>query len=207
MSSALARNKRAENDFYPTPSWCVRRLLEAWRPRLVGTILEPCAGSVSIIEAAQPMIPNNWLAVELTKSCRLEELYRKLGVEAILGQDCLTLGHRKGVLCESIECVWTNPPYLLAEEIILHHRNIYENADLVFLLRIGFLEAEKRKAFWRSLGMADVYVLPNRPSFNGNGTDSACYAWFVWRSFNLSCRSKGTIQILNYTSKEERALG
>lgn len=30
----------------------------------------------------------------------------------------------------------------------------------------------------------DIYVLPNRPSFSGKGTDSIEYAWFVWRKEN-----------------------
>ncbi len=73
------------------------------------------------------------------------------------------------------------------------------------LLRVGFLESEKRKPFWEDVGMADVYILPNRPSFDGLGTDSACYAWFVWD--NEIIRDTGKIKILNYTPKEERWKG
>lgn len=40
----------------------------------------------------------------------------------------------------------------------------------------------------------DVYVLPQRPSFTGKGTDSTSYAWFVWTSAE---KTEGKLQILN----------
>ena len=82
---------------------------------------------------------------------------------------------------KDLTAVVTNPPYSLAEKFIRHARKLCPHADLVFLLRLAFLASAKRLPLWQDVGIPDVYVLPNRPSFTGGGTDSADYAWFVWR--------------------------
>ena len=53
-----------------------------------------------------------------------------------------------------------------------------------FLLRLGFLESKKRGPFWDAV-MQDkllrkVWVLRERPSFTGGGTDNSAYGWFHW---------------------------
>jgi len=74
---------------------------------------------------------------------------------------------------EGALAVVTNPPYSLAEEFARGARVLCPRAELLFLLRIAFLASAQRLALWRDIGAPDVYVLPNRPSFTGNGTDSA----------------------------------
>lgn len=73
-----------------------------------------------------------------------------------------------------------NPPY---NEAQAHVERAIALADIgcAFLLRLAFLESEKRAAFWRLYPPAEVHVLSRRPSFTGGGTDSAAYAFFVWR--------------------------
>ena len=46
----------------------------------------------------------------------------------------------------------------------------------------------------------DVFVLPDRPSFTGEGSDSADYAWFVWPSTIRAAR----FQVLKATPLAER---
>jgi len=66
------------------------------------------------------------------------------------------------------------------------------------LLRLNFLASERRQE-WMKTDTPDVYVLPNRPSFRGKGSDATEYAWFVWDTF-----STGRIFILDLTSKTVR---
>ena len=48
----------------------------------------------------------------------------------------------------------------------------------------------------------DVYVLPNRPSFTGHGTDSCEYAWFVFGASRP--KPRGLVRVLATTPKEQR---
>jgi hypothetical protein len=74
-----------------------------------------------------------------------------------------------------------NPPYLQAQEHIEHALSL-EPVGVAFLLRLGFLEGQKRAAFWRKHPPHTVHVLSKRPSFTVGGTDSAAYGFFVWRN-------------------------
>jgi hypothetical protein len=82
-----------------------------------------------------------------------------------------------------------NPPYL---DAAAHVAKALEVAPIVaFLLRLNFLGSAKRLNFWRH-HPADVYVLSERPSFDGEGTDATEYAWFVWGQ----CGTYGRVQVL-----------
>jgi hypothetical protein len=69
------------------------------------------------------------------------------------------------------------------------------------LLRLNFLGGAKRTAFLRARP-PDIYVLPNRPSFTGHGTDACEYAWFVWPSNRQ--RHQGHVQVLAETRAQDR---
>jgi len=71
-----------------------------------------------------------------------------------------------------------NPPYSHAEAHVRHALTLAPRC--AFLLRLAFLESTKRVPFWRDHKPARIYVLAQRPSFTGGGTDSAAYGWFVW---------------------------
>lgn len=73
---------------------------------------------------------------------------------------------------------------------------------VVALERLNFLEGEARNAWLREQA-PDVYVLPNRPSFTGDGTDSIAYAWFVWPAGQHD-RTSGRLEILPSTPAAER---
>jgi hypothetical protein len=73
---------------------------------------------------------------------------------------------------------------------------------LVFLLRLAFLCGEGRQGFMAAMP-PDVYVLPNRPSFTGDGkVDSADYAWFHWPPERR--RRNGRIHMLGVTPLRDR---
>ena len=60
----------------------------------------------------------------------------------------------------------------------------FEIADkdtvIIMLLRTAFLESKKRYDFWQKHPVSKLYVLSQRPSFTGKGTDATSYSWFVW---------------------------
>jgi hypothetical protein len=192
--SSTGRGPRlgGEDDFYVTPSWCVCRLLEAWKPP-GGTWLEPSAGNGAIIRAALSVRSDvSFVAVELR-----EEERAGLGLIAktTIGDFLKTEG--------SGHCsvVIGNPPFSLAMEFIEKARKVAPEAEVCMLLRLNFVGSETRSPFMRA-HPPDLYLLPNRPSFTGGKTDSIEYAWFVWPS--REPRSSGAFRVLASTPKEER---
>ena len=176
-----------KDDVYLTPLWCLDALIvndkffsslrmrqgfDNLRP-VTNLCVEPACGDFRLAERWNEYWPfSSWRGYDI----------RPLDYESLssIGKfsccDFLTVnkGSRK------VELVLTNPPYSLAEKFIRRSRALYPCANIVMLLRMGFLASSKRTAFYQDLGMPDVYVLPNRPSFSGKGTDSSDYAWFVW---------------------------
>lgn len=71
-----------------------------------------------------------------------------------------------------------NPPYRFAREHIEHTFSL--GMAGAFLLRLAFLEGQRRRAFWAEYPPSKVWVLPKRPSFTGGGTDATASGFFVW---------------------------
>jgi hypothetical protein len=192
VSSTSRGSERRIDDAYMTPPWCVRRLLEVWSPRgKSGILVEPAVGTGNIVRAIGTE-PFSWLTYDIRAVEPVGEMH-------VTG-DFLEVAARG----TDAEAVITNPPFCLAEEFLRHSRSCFPSADLVFLLRLAFLASTKRLLLWRDLGTPDVYVLPNRPSFTGHGTDSADYAWFIWRAWHEGPRDVGHLQVLAETPASER---
>jgi hypothetical protein len=178
----------------------VDRLLEAWAPR-PGTLLEPAAGDGALIAAVNAKLgPRDWLAVEsratTATACQAAGAYPVI-------TDFLTWEPPAGTT-DAVSTVITNPPFSLCEEFIRHADEICPAADLVFLVRLGFLSSQERVALWQEVGIPDVYVLPNRPSFTGNGkTDSSDYAWLTFPAVDID-RTHGAFRVLAETPKAVR---
>jgi hypothetical protein len=207
MSATGRGSERVHLDGYPTPGWCVRRLLEAVHLP-AGRWLDPCAGDGEIIRAArnhEPHKPVQWTAVEIHSSAkRIAALDRVVG-EARIFADFLRWDPR---LTAPFDVCLSNPPYSLAEEFIEHSLQLAE--QVVFLLRVNFLSSEGRAERMR-IWKPDVFILPNRPSFvvphgkRKGATDSTEYAWFRFRA-NPRLRV-GMVRILASTTREERRDG
>lgn len=204
MSSTGAIENRLGGplDIYPTPAWCVHRLLERMCLTL-DTVAEPCVGEGSIYLAVRDVYdkyigwPPRWV------TCDIREHQRHPGCVLDYTQDFLTLDKHPDFDC--VSSVITNPPYLLAEKFIRHSRYLFPNARIAMLLRVGFLGSESRVKLWNDIGVPNVYVLPNRPSFVGGRTDSSEYAWFVWpSSWGQIGRQIGRLEILKCTPKKQR---
>lgn len=191
MSATGRSDVRLIDDAYETPGWCVERLLDVL-DLPDGCWLEPCAGNGAIIQAVKLYdYAVNWTAVEKRPECEaaLRLLTPRVRIEDFLSAE---LEHRE-------EVVITNPPYSLAEEFVKKSLGIGQ--WVIMLLRLNWLASQRRAAFMLE-HPPDVYVLPNRPSFTGKGTDATEYAWFVWPPDRK--REYGSIQVLSTTPRENR---
>lgn len=194
MSATGRGAERRADDFYATPAWCVRRLLE----RLAlpaGNWLEPCAGDGAIIRAVGRQ-DVTWTAVELRHEARGRLVEVVDSTEVFVGFDFVG-GDFGGT---EFAAVITNPPFSLALPFIEHALELAP--WVVMLLRLNFLASAGRAEFFREQA-PDVYVLPNRPSFTDDGrTDATEYAWFVWPPERG--RRAGRLEVLAETPASER---
>lgn len=137
--------------FTPTPLWCAENIDIDWSQ--FSTAHEPCAGDKRLL---------NWMT-----SLGLSTSY----TEITEGTDFFEWNN-------SVDLIFTNPPFSLAQEFIDHST---KHANTVFmLLRLNYLGAIKRYEWWKANPPVALYVLSKRPSFTGSGTDATDYAWFVW---------------------------
>jgi hypothetical protein len=79
----------------------------------------------------------------------------------------------------------TNPPYRWAEKFVRHALTLCPN--VIMLLRLAFLESQRRTDILENAGLARVYVfrkrLPmmHRAGWEGRKSNSGmAFAWFVW---------------------------
>jgi len=198
-----ATNRSAERlalDDYPTPRWCVHRLLEVYELR-GGLWLEPCAGAGSILRAvAEVRSDVLWQANDLNP-----DHYRTLGrrddVRLVMGDDA-----REIVVHPEVVVAITNPPFGPSLDILRHLLDAGVRLP-IFLQRLNWAAGPRRELF-RALKPSSL-VLPDRPSFMDlyevekpdvlkAQTDSIEYAWFVFDG-------RGEFRVLGDTPSEVRA--
>lgn len=163
---ALAERK---DDLYETPDVAVEALLRV--EQLPHLIWEPACGPGRIVN-----------------------MLRKAGHEVIAG-DLVDYGcpvSFKGIdfLMETrapmkAECIVTNPPFKLAGEFVAKALELCPR--VVMLLRLAFLESERRRQILDNGTLARVHVfrkrLPmmHRAGWEGRKSNSSmAFAWFVW---------------------------
>jgi hypothetical protein len=187
--TTLARNEKRV-DYYPTPAWCVHRLLEACElPG--GHWLEPAVGDGAIVRAVNAVRSDvTWTTVDVRPE-----------VEPDVVGDFWALSGVLDTKPDTFAVAITNPPFSQAMEFVteaMRHARV-----VAMLLRLGWLSSAERAPFLRRF-TPDVYVLPDRPSFDGQGSDSADYAWMVWGQL-VNGRPK--IDVLAPTSLDKRRSG
>ena len=200
MSATGRSDVRQIDDFYQTPAWCVRRLLEAV-DLPVGSWLEPAVGHGAIVRAVNAHLDSkgfkvDWYAADIRPAVRHYVGDVVDSAQLFAGND-----FTKPSMLDTgdFDVTITNPPYALAMQFI--ERALGMSSYVVVLLRLNFLGSARRATFFRE-EMPDVYVLPNRPSFTGGGTDATEYAWCVWTPERG--RRSGRVQVLAETPTEER---
>lgn len=137
-------------------------------------MLEPSAGNGHIVEVVKANGDNSVLALELREE-ELETL--KVIADDVEIEDFLKFNPNG----KRFDYIIGNPPYSIALEFMEKCFEISdENTVVIMLLRTAFLESKKRYDFWQKHPVNGLYVLSQRPSFTGKGTDATSYSWFVW---------------------------
>lgn len=177
VATPKPRNKKNATEFYPTPIPVAKTFAASGIIPLEGRFLEPCVGQGAIIQGFSRHCQQNgiegpsWTGVELLPN--LANVARTRCPKAIiLCADALQHSF------EPYDVIITNPPFSLAEA--LYHRLRPLCSYLVFLLRVGWLEADCRQDELLSKDLPALSVISPRPSFSEGGNDNATYAWMVW---------------------------
>jgi hypothetical protein len=164
--SLLDTGERSEFDYYPTPAWMTRSLLQ-FHPAIAGaSVLEPCSGDgaiVRVLEAAGCQVRTN-------------DFDRRHPAET----------HWNAALAEywqmwapRVDWVITNPPFTIALDVL---RPALERADLgvIMLLRKTFLEPTDDRGPWLQAHPPTRLIGQPRYSFRGTGSDSVSCDWCIW---------------------------
>lgn len=146
------KHQRIENDAYNTPQVCVELLLPFIDFRGEPLFVEPCRGDGNIYDLAP---------CKYKQYCEIEE-----------GKDYFDEDFR------GVNLIITNPPFNQALEFL--EKSLNEADTVIYLLRLNFFASQKRKEFWQNNKPTHVFVLSDRPSFTGNGTDRTDYMWCAW---------------------------
>ena len=144
-----------------------------------GNILEPSAGNGNFIIALREERYNKYnpiTAIELREEERNNLI--NSGVDNVIITDFLSWKPDK-----EYTTIIGNPPYSLALEFINKCFEIAtDKTEIIMLLRTAFLESKKRYNFWQKHPLNGLYVLSQRPSFTGKGTDATSYSFMVWNN-------------------------
>lgn len=195
MSRAGAHADREPHDAYYTPPWAVRAFLPHILPTLPSRarVLEPACGHGAILSglSAWGVAPRDLAGLDIDPEA--VDVCRGLGFNVACA-DFLSLSPLR-----RFDLIIGNPPFLRAEDFVRKALTLVRTMGKVaFLLRLNFLEGQRRHAWMRS-NVPDVYVLPRRPSFYASGpkrgkTDGTAYAWAV---FYDEPRFVGSVRILD----------
>lgn len=174
-----------ENEVYPTPKSFVRSLLDFVTVRPTDNFLEPCRGATRVI----------YDAVNLPEE-------QKFWAEISEGRDYLATDFGEATM----DLIITNPPFSMTEEFIRKSlKELKPDGTLIYLQRVNYLGALKRRQFWTEVGYPNKFsVLMPRPKFVGKGGDSTEYAWFVWDHGDRFQKPQGLSFVDNPYIEEER---
>ena len=160
------------DDLYETPAVATRALLRA--EKLPEIIWEPACGPGSIVGT-------------------LREAGHKVYATDLVNYGCPDSEHGVDFLMEHsaptyIGAIVTNPPFKLAGEFVAH--SLMLAPKVIMLLRLAFIESERRRTILDNGHLARVHVFRNRlPMMHraGRGTmvaktnsSAMAFAWFVW---------------------------
>lgn len=161
------------DDLYETPTVATEALLRA--EKLPECIWEPACGPGSIVGSLRKAGHRVYATDLVDYGCP----------ESTAGADFLMERYPDFY----VGAIVTNPPFKLANEFVAHALML-GIPKVVMLLRLAFIESERRRSILDNGTLARVYVFRNRlPMMHraGRGTQVAktnssamAFAWFVW---------------------------
>ena len=169
-SCQVQRDSFAERglDLYETPTVAVEALLRV--ENIPSCVWEPAAGRGAIVRVLRDH-GHSVIASDIAN----------YGFPLHFCRDFLA---ESGMLA-GIEAIVTNPPYQIAERFVAHALRFCPR--VIMLLRLAFLESERRCGILEGRGLARVHVfrkrLPmmHRDGWQGRKANSGmAFAWFVY---------------------------
>ncbi|MGF1275514.1 hypothetical protein [Acetobacter pasteurianus] len=161
--------ERHTDDWYVEPAWCVDALIQVERP-FIGEVLDPCCGGGNI---------GKCLTRAGVYTVNTDIVDRGGGPVDIVADyhDAIGIVGPKSIV--------SNPPYGDAQDFV--ETALAGTRDRVcVLLRLAFLEGQKRREWFKSVPLARVWVSSKRISMPPGGSHvpakggSIAYAWFVF---------------------------
>jgi len=158
-----------KDDLYETPSEAVHALLRV--EKLPHHIWEPACGSGKIVGVLRAAGHTVWATDLVDYGCPNSEPR----IDFLLERQTMI----------DVEAIVTNPPFKLAEQFVEHALKLCPR--VVMLLRLAFLESERRRGIIDTGHLARVHVfrkrLPmmHRSGWEGRKANSGmAFAWFCW---------------------------
>lgn len=162
------------NDLYESPRVAVEALLRA--EELPEVIWEPACGPGSIVRVLRE-VGKQVYATDLVDYASPDQ--DESGWDFLLERQC-PIG---------VEAIVTNPPFKNAEAFVAHALELCPK--VVMLLRLAFLESERRRNILDGGSFARIHVFRNRlPMMHRDGqgiapaekqnSSAMAFAWFVW---------------------------
>ena len=155
---------RPKDDFYPTPRSATEALLGV--ETFKGTIWEPACGDGAICRVLEER-GHDVFGTDL-----FDRGYGRAGID-FLRDDSIRADN-----------IVTNPPYVLARPFV---EQALRRSDrkVAMLLKLVFLEGERRRRFFEATPLARVWVFSKRLQLTRNGrtyenSGMIAFAWFVW---------------------------
>lgn len=151
-------------DFYPTPAWATRALID--NEPFEGEIWEPACGDGAMAKVLADK-GNPVFASDL-----YDRGFGEVGIDFLASE-------------RATDNIVTNPPYNSAEGFVAAAHRLTKR-KFALLLRLAFLEgANRQRTIFTTAPPARVWVFSERITFypagavqKGSGTTA--YAWFVW---------------------------
>ena len=167
-ASNHSSSERALHDYYATDPIAVEKLLE--QEKFKHRVWEPACGEGHLVKVLE----------HSGYSVRASDIINR-GFPNTEVLDFFTAKETDGM------DIITNPPYNIALEFIQHALDISEKgAKIAMLLKLTFLESQKRKAFFEKYPPVKLYVFSSRIVCAKNGdfkarySSAIAYAWYIW---------------------------
>lgn len=157
---------RPKDDFYPTPPGATLALLQA--ESFDREVWEPACGDGAI---SKTLISQGYT---VHSTDLFNHGYGQPGLNFFSFQEPIA------------DTIITNPPFTLAEEWIRHAQGL-GITKMALLLKLAFLEGQKRSRLLKRSPLAKVLVFSNRLIMTRNGEEPRgggmiAFAWFIWDS-------------------------
>lgn len=180
------------SELYITPEQLVEDIVNTYIMNDVNSMLEPAAGTGQIVRVirknrfefpitAIEVNPNHF-PEDLKSECKyLNKQYTQLSKDDI----------------GTFDLIFTNPPFPQFDAYLKHSVELLNpNGKIVFLMPVTMLTGIKRGILLKKYRPSRVYLINDRPKFQGNDCGNFGFAWVVWENADMADEDFGSTILL-----------